>query len=73
VFKGWVNPENPIKSTQKTQKKWVGLGNWVDMVYKNGKPIKIRDLLFPPYCLLARPTKIPKIPLVQIMFSEPDC
>jgi len=38
---GWVNPKNPVKPTQKTQKKWVGLDNWVGMVSKNGKSIKI--------------------------------
>jgi len=35
----WVNPENPVKPTQKTQKN--GLGNWVGMVSKNEKFIKI--------------------------------
>jgi len=31
-------PKKPIKPTQKTQKS--GLGDWVDMVLKNEKPIK---------------------------------
>jgi len=43
---GWVNPENPVKPTQKTQKN--GLGNWVGMVSKNGKPIKINGFRVKP-------------------------
>jgi len=43
---GWVNPENSVKPTQKTQKN--GLGNWVDMVSKNGKPIKINGFRVKP-------------------------
>jgi len=37
---GWVNPKKPVKPTQKNPKKWVELGDWVDMVLKNEKPIK---------------------------------
>jgi len=40
---GWVNLENPVKPTQKTQKNglgWVGLGNWVGMVSKKRKTHK---------------------------------
>jgi len=35
--------------------------------------IKCWVLLFPPWCLLTRPAKIAKIPLVRILFSEPVC
>ena len=48
VFIGRVNPENLVKPIQKTQKKWVGLGNLVDMVSKNGKPIKINGFRIKP-------------------------
>jgi len=37
------------------------------------KSKEIGVLLFPPCDLLARPAKIPKIPLVRISFFEPDC
>ena len=43
---GWVNPENPVKPTQKMG--WVGLGNWVGMVSKNGKPTKINGFRVKP-------------------------
>jgi len=55
---GWVNQENPVKPTQKTQKKWVGLGNWVGMVSKNEKPIKINRFR-------VKPDPNPKNPLTQ--------
>jgi len=44
----WVNPKNSVKPTQKTQKKWVGSGNWVDMVSKSGKLIKINGFRVKP-------------------------
>jgi len=37
---GLGKPKKPVKPTQKNPKKWVGLGDWVDMVLKNEKPIK---------------------------------
>jgi len=33
----------------------------------------IRVLFFSPCCLLTRPAKTPKIPLVRILFSKPHC
>jgi hypothetical protein len=36
----WANPLNPVKSTQSNLKKWVGSGKWMDMDFKNEKPIK---------------------------------
>jgi len=46
MFIGWVNSENPIKPTQKLKKN--GLGNWVGMVSKNEKPIKINEFRVKP-------------------------
>ena len=38
---GWVNRKNPSNPPKKPKKVgWVGLGDWVDMVLKNDKPIK---------------------------------
>jgi len=37
---GLGKPKKSVKATQKNSKKWVGLGDWVDMVLKNEKPIK---------------------------------
>ena len=37
---GLGKPKKPVKPTQENPKKWVGLGDWVDMVLKNEKPIK---------------------------------
>jgi hypothetical protein len=36
----WANPIDPDKFIQFNSKNWVGSGNWVDMDFKNGKPIK---------------------------------
>jgi len=38
---GLGKPKKPVKPTQKYPKNWIGLGDWVDMVLKNEKPIKI--------------------------------
>jgi len=53
---GWVNPENPVKPTQTTQKN--GLGWIMGMISKNGKPIKINGFRVKPY-------PNPKNPLTQ--------
>jgi len=37
---------------------WIGLGNWVDMVFKNEKPIKINGFR-------VKPDSNPKNPLAQ--------
>jgi len=58
--------EKLIKSIQK---KWVGLGDWVDMFLKSEKPIKNRVLLFPPCSLLARPVNFSKMPLFNLDFE----
>jgi hypothetical protein len=36
----WANPIDPDKFIQFNSKNWVGSDNWVDMDFKNGKPIK---------------------------------
>jgi hypothetical protein len=38
VYMDWVNPVDPVKSTQSNPKKRVGLDNWVYMSLKNEKP-----------------------------------
>jgi len=37
---GWVNPKNPSNPPKKNPKKWVGLGDWMNMVLKNENSIK---------------------------------
>jgi hypothetical protein len=37
---GWANPPDPVKSIQSNPKKWVRLGNWVDMLLKTKNPYK---------------------------------
>jgi hypothetical protein len=36
----WANPLDPGKPTKSNSKKWVGSGKWVNMDFKNEKPIK---------------------------------
>jgi len=45
---GWINPKKPGQTNPKNPKKWVGLGNWVGMVSKNGKSIKINGFRVKP-------------------------
>jgi hypothetical protein len=49
VYMGWVNPKNPSNPPKKNPKRWVGLGNWVDMVLENEKPIKNNGFWVKPY------------------------
>jgi len=37
---GWGKFKKSVKPIQKNLKKWVGLGDWVNMVLKNEKLIK---------------------------------
>jgi len=46
---GLDKPKKPKKLIQKTPKKWVGLGDWMDMVLKNKKPIKNNGFWVKPY------------------------
>jgi len=41
-------PKNPVKPTKKNLTKWVGLGDWVNMVLKNKKPIKNNEFWVKP-------------------------
>jgi len=41
-------PRKPGQTHPKNSKKWVGLGNWVDMVSKNGKLIKLNGFRVKP-------------------------
>ena len=40
MYMDWANPLDPVKPTQSNPKKWIGSGKWVDMDFKNEKPIK---------------------------------
>jgi hypothetical protein len=36
----WANLIDPVKSTQSNPKKWIGSDKWVNIDFKNEKPIK---------------------------------
>jgi hypothetical protein len=36
----WANLVDSVKLTQSNQKNWVGSDKWIDMDFKNEKPIK---------------------------------
>jgi len=55
---GLGQPNKPGQTHPKNPKKWVGLGNWVGMVLKNGKPIKINGFR-------VKSDPYPKNPLTQ--------
>jgi hypothetical protein len=36
----WANLIDPVKSTQSNPKKWIGSDKWMNIDFKNEKPIK---------------------------------
>jgi len=58
VYMGWVNPKKPAQTHPRNFKKKIGMGNWVGMFSKNGKPIKINGFQ-------VKPDSYPKNSLTQ--------
>jgi hypothetical protein len=52
----WTNPIDPVKLTQSNSKKWVGLDKWVNIDFKNEKPIKKIGLRVKPDLNPRKPT-----------------